>query len=189
MNAGYNTQAQNVSIGEVICAGCNGVEAVNAFMNNVYHREPFITFGTKNFGYGDVNSKFVTIDFGVGTSTAPLTARAVWPAPGATGIPTTFDCTTESQNPCDAGLTEVGYPLSLSAGSWKLTVASTKLVKAGTTLGLPHMVRKYGDAHIRYDQMFMIPKSPLKPATKYTATVKGSLEGVSFTKKWSFTTK
>lgn len=183
--AGYN----GLVLTEVICGSCSGEEAVNVFMNTVYHRDPFVSFDTKSFGFGGYSLQYATIDFGAGGSAPSKTKRVVWPTAGATGIPTTFDCTTESPNPCDAGLTKVGYPISLTGGS-DLTVTSTKLVKAGTATGLAHMVLKNSnDVKIPKSQVYMIPKAPLKPATQYTATVKGSLNNTSFTKTWSFTTQ
>ncbi len=187
--AGYN----GIPMTEVICAGCGGIQAVDAFMNSVYHRTPFVSFYAKSYGFGRYVigglSQYATIDFGAGGSAPSATKRVVWPSANATGVPTTFDCTTESPNPCDAGLTEVGSPISLTGGS-NLTVTSTKLVKAGTATGLALMVRKNSnDSKIPPSQVYMIPKSPLKPATTYTATVKGSLNNTSFTKTWSFTTQ
>jgi hypothetical protein len=158
-------------------------------MNSVYHRTRFVSYWTNSFGFGSKNSKFTTIDFAYGSSAPSPTSRAVWPTAGATGVPTTFDCTTEGPNPCDPGFTLVGSPISLTGAS-DLTITSTKLVKAGTTTALPHMVRDTSyDSRIPLEQVYMIPKSPLKSATKYTATVKGSLNNVSFTNTWSFTTK
>jgi hypothetical protein len=180
------------AMNEVISGGGGGTAVVNQFMNSVYHRVPFVSFQAKSYGFGNyisgATNKYGTIDFASGGSAPSPTTTVVWPSVNATGVPKSFSCNTESPNPCNAGQTVVGSPISLTGGS-DLTITSTKIVKKGTATGLAHLVRTNSfSGYIPKTQVYLIPNAPFAAATSYTATVTGSLNGSAFTKTWSFTT-
>lgn len=182
--AGFNGSAAY----EVISGAGTGAGTVNGLMDTVLHRVPFASYWSGSYGFGNYVSggaaKYGTIDFANISGSPSASARAIWPVASATGVKTSFNCTSESPNPCDAGYTVVGYPISLSAGSG-LTNVITKLVKTGTATGLGHMKKIVANN----TQVYLIPKSPLAASTSYTVTVSGTQNGANFSKTWSFKTQ
>ncbi len=173
---------------EVISGNATGSGTVSSLMDTVLHRVPFASFWSGSYGFGNYVSggtaKYGTIDFANISGSPSAGARAIWPIANATGVKTSFNCTSESPNPCDAGYTVVGYPISLSAGSG-LTNVVTKLVKTGSATGLGHMKKIVANN----TQVYLIPKAQLAASTSYTVTVSGTQNGSNFTKTWSFKTQ
>lgn len=174
---------------EVIGSG-KGSEAIDGkygLMNSVFHRIIFVTFNTKSYGFGNYisgnTSKYGTIDF-ARDYTAPLTTKvSTWPASGATGVYTTFDCATELPNPC-SGL--VGYPISVSGGN-NLTILTHTLKHNGNSVA--HTIRsRANDPSFSSMHFFMLPKAPLAKNTTYAVKVTGKVGDTSFTRSWSFKT-
>jgi hypothetical protein len=94
----------------------NGTTATQTFIDSVWHRIPVLSPWVRDMGYGGGMGNGTgcdTIDFGVGAST-PLSATAVYPYPGQTGVPTSFNGALEGPTPPEppSGWPS-GYPISV----------------------------------------------------------------------------
>lgn len=156
------------------------------WINTLYHRIPFVSYGAKGYGFG-ASTKASTIDFSSGGAKPAAGALATWPVDGDTAIWTTFRCASEVPNPLP-GQTFAGYPVSLTATG---ALAITEHTIDGGTGALEHvMLMKGADSTglIPADQVYLIPKAPLKVSTKYTVKIAGTSGGAAFSKTWVFTT-
>lgn len=156
------------------------------WINTLYHRIPFVSFGAKGYGFG-ASTKASTIDFSSGGAKAAAGTLATWPVDGDTAVWTTFRCASEVPNPLP-GQTFAGYPISLT-GAGALTITE-HTVDAGAGPIEHVMLMKGADSTglIPADQVYLIPKAPLKTSTKYTVKVAGTNGGAAFSKAWVFTT-
>ena len=109
-----------------------GQPAITSLWNTVFHRLAMMRQGVTSAGYGDMamaradyptahvattdlwgntpaGNGYATLDF-TGYTT-PSVTFSYWPASGTTGVPSSFDTTTESPNPLPGGPAVVGPPL------------------------------------------------------------------------------
>lgn len=150
------------------------------------YRIPSVLYGAKGYGFG-ASTKASTIDFSSGGAKPAAGTLATWPVDGDTAIWTTFRCASEVPNP-SPGQTFAGYPVSLTATG---ALAITEHTIDGGTGALEHvMLMKGADSTglIPADQVYLIPKAPLKVSTKYTVKIAGTSGGAAFSKTWVFTT-
>ncbi len=155
------------------------------WINSLYHRIPFVSFGAKSYGWGAVKAS--TVDFASGGTPPKAGTIAAWPVDGETDVWTTFRCASESPNPLP-GQTNAGYPVSLSAGA-ALTLGEHTITAEGAAI--EHVLISRGTDKtglIPADVIFLIPKAPLAAKKQYTVDVKGTVGGAPFEKRWSFTT-
>jgi len=161
------------------------------WVNSLYHRIPFVSFGAKSYGWGAAGTgrpAAATIDFASGGAAAAAGTVAVWPVDGETEVWSTFRCASESPNPLP-GQTNAGYPVSLT-GAAVLDLSEHTIAPADGA-ALEHvLLSKTTDKTglIPAEQIFLIPKDPLAKSTKYNVTVKGTVGGTPFGKTWTFTT-
>lgn len=156
------------------------------WINTLYHRIPFVSYGAKGYGFG-ASTKASTIDFSSGGAKPAAGALATWPVDGDTAIWTTFRCASEVPNPLP-GQTFAGYPISLTASG---ALAITEHTVEGDAGALDHVLLMKGKDStglIPADQVYLIPKAPLKASTKYTVKIAGTSGGAAFSKTWVFTT-
>ena len=108
------TQMVGVTISEVVAEGVGPADAVDLWVDSVYHREPFVTPEWIATGFG-IDGSYTAMAF---VTAYPQSRDQViaYPVNGQVGVPTTFDSDTESPDPApDHGL--VGYPITVSVGS------------------------------------------------------------------------
>jgi len=162
----------------------------SGWVNTLYHRIPFVSYGAAGYGYGGAGSGYPgcsTIDFASGGKAPSATAISTWPVDGDTAIWTTFRCGSEIPNPLP-GKTYAGYPVSITGGG-ALDVPTHTIT--GPSGALPHVfITKKSDSAglIPDSQVYLIPNDPLAKSTKYTVTMSGTVAGTPFTKTWTFTT-
>lgn len=167
--------------------GHGAVLGESGWINTLYHRIPFVSYGAGGYGFGNNSGKWATIDFSSGGAAPSATAISTWPVDGDTGVWTTFRCASEIPNPLP-GQTVAGYPVSLT-GAKALVLSSQSMSKAGTDVPMVILTKSTDSAGLIPDtQVYMIPKSPLTPSTKYDVKVKGTVGGSPFDLAFSFTT-
>ena len=205
--AGYSAadQADLGMHGEIVAAGhiANEADSVDFLMSIPYHRMVALDHEARDAGAARpcnaAGQGFEVIDIGAlkGSGPGPLTAPAVWPPDGATGVWTMMG--RENPNPlapaewCDPDCP--GYPASVQvpasrAGSVNvLNVARFSIVRRGGS-EVPVRVLGRDDpivAHARHWAV-AIPLQPLQPGATYDVLFSGSDNAGAFSKAWSFTT-
>ena len=177
---------------EVVHSVADAHEAItgqNGWINTLYHRIPFVAYGTKDFGFGYASStggQDSTTDFGSGNS-ASKTAMTTWPADGDTAVWTTFHNAYESPNPLP-NQQVAGYPITVVGGS-ALTLATHDVTANSGAVN--HIVMTSGNdpaGLIPSSQVYLIPNSVLAKNTKYTVHVTGTVNGQAYDRTFSFTT-
>jgi hypothetical protein len=167
--------------------GHGSILGSDGWINTLYHRIPFVSFGAKGYGFGNNSGKFATIDFSSGGSSPGKTALAPWPADGDTGVYSTFRCASEIPNPIP-GATYAGYPVSLTGGG-ALSVTTHTMSTGGANVDHVFITKATdGAGLVPESQVYLIAKSPLKTNTKYDVHMAGTVSGSAFDTTWSFTT-
>lgn len=161
------------------------------WVNSLYHRIPFVSFGAKSYGWGAEGisrPSASTVDFAGGGASPAAGTVAVWPVDGDTEVWSTFRCASETPNPLP-GQTFAGYPVSLT-GAAALTLSEHTITGADGAAVEHVFLSKTTDKSglIPADQIYLIPKDPLAKSTKYTVVVKGTVGGAAFDKTWTFST-
>ena len=109
----------------------NGTQAVQSWIDSVWHRTPILSPWVRDFGYGNAGSgtgssavKCDTMDFSTGTTTA-ATVVATYPYAGQTGVPTSFNGSYEGPTPpAPPSGWPSGYPIHIYAK--KATISDTR---------------------------------------------------------------
>ncbi len=178
---------------EVIHSLADAHEAItgqDGWINTLYHRIPFVAYGTKDFGFGAASGtggQTSTTDFGSGNS-ASKTAMTTWPADGDTGVWTTFHNASESPNPLPSQQV-AGYPITIIGGS-TLTLATHPVTANNNAVN--HIVMSSSNdpaGLIPSSQFYLIPNDVLSTNTTYVVHVTGTVNAsTSYDITFSFTT-
>jgi hypothetical protein len=168
----------------VFGSGASGGNAVQIWVDSVWHRTPILSPWVRDFGYGDA-AGVATMDFGVGDAT-PSDAFATWPADGQTDVPTSFAGNTEEPTPpVPPGGWPSGYPITIYL---KGTVTSAVLVREGDATTIASQAFGPGDAvsmGLLANDYFIYANEPLVSGTLYHVHADTSRGAVDF----SFTTR
>lgn len=196
----------------------SGSQHIDLHLNSVYHLHGVLTPTANEVGMGFSTSNtsgrtFGSISTGV-TDNRMLTVRNpwMWPAADGVNVPTTFLPASEVPNP----LPDVAPNLAISVGSPimycqrsdsgnRLEISSTSFIEETSKKPEPVWVLKHASAlvsnavsaEIRSDPnatqstahcVFLIPKSPLKPQTRYEVSINAVRNGIPTDTRWSFVT-
>ena len=175
--AGY-TGSASFEVVHSVSDAHSAITGQNGWINTLYHRIPFVGYGTKDFGFGAASGtggQTSTIDFGSGNS-APKTAMTTWPASGDTAVWTTFHNAYESPNPLP-NQQVAGYPITIIGGS-AITLA-THDVTANNAAVAHILMNSTNDPAglIPTSQIYLIPNNVLSKNTTYTVHVTGTVNG------------
>ena len=195
--AGY-TLVRPYATGEVISAATS--------RSGFYHAEELITAIYHRFGVFEPMFKEMGTGAATGSTytyfTANLTAsnglgaglgrgRIVgYPGDGQTGVATRFDSDTESPDPVPNQNT-VGYPVSVHSDIvGNITVTSfTIRPRGGSDLAVRLLSNATDSAHTQPHEAAIVPLATLNSKTTYDVSFVGTVDGVSVTRNWSFTTE
>jgi hypothetical protein len=165
-----------------------GSQAVDKWVDSVWHRIPILSPWVADAGYGSVN-KCDTMDFGwmpTLSDRAPLT----YPVDGQTGIPRSFDGNTESPTlPVPPKGWPSGYPIMIYAIDLKVTshtLVDDQNAPVDHIWIAPEDTAAMG---ILRNELVMYAHSPLKKATTYHVVIDGEHKGEAVHLAWSFTTR
>lgn len=186
--AGYPGQAEYEVVHSVSDAHA-AITGVDGWINTLYHRIPFVSYSTKDFGFGadsGGSGQTSTIDFGSGNSAPSSKSMTTWPADGDTGIWTTFHNAYEIPNPLP-NQQVAGYPITIIGGG-ALTLA-THEVTANNAAVAHIVITSSTDSTglIPQSQIYLIPNNVLSKNTKYTVHVTGTVSGSPYDVTFSFT--
>jgi Cysteine-rich secretory protein family len=174
--AGYKGSPRS----EVMAFSGNPTSAIAQWINSVYHRTPLLSPWIREMGYG-MTADCDTIDMGLGTKT-PDDATAVYPYPGQTGLPLSFDGSHEGPTPpAPPSGWPSASPVHLYVKSY--TVTSHDVFVNGTCDPIAHQWLPDKDQYILY------PDKPFAKATEYRVVIVGTKAGTPLTFDWTFTTK
>jgi hypothetical protein len=167
----------------------NGTTSTQQFIDSVWHRIPILSPWVRDMGYGGATG-CDTIDFGVGAATAD-TVTAVYPYPGQSGVPTSFNGTYEGPPPPEPpGGWPSGYPVTTYLKGAKTASVHTITV-LGSTTPLDHQIISPGDADamgLVTDEFILYTNAPMTAATHYHVHVEATGTSGSVTFDWVFTT-
>lgn len=195
--AGYRFTETEFAFGEVISATSSqsGFDAAEDLIAAIYHRfvimEPkFREAGagsaTVSGGYTYFTTNFTANGLGAGLGTGGLRA---YPYSGQINVPTVFYSDRESPDPV-AGRNEVGYPISVHADiDGKIVVTSFTIAPRNGTALPTYLLTRTADIHTPESAAAIIPAAVLTAKTVYDVAFAGTVDGVSVTRSWSFTTQ
>lgn len=188
---------------EVIAFVHNATGAVDGWMNTLYHRIPFMDAGLTACGYGAAGSgtwesstKIDTMDFGwsdaSGRKFTGPSVEGIYPPPGFSGVPPSFDGMESPQPPTPSG----GYPSgTIITVTWSETanfaVEVHEIWRDDTGDQLPHVwLDATNDANLAgANTIAMYANNPLDSGTKYWVHIKGKKNGADWDRTWFFYTE
>jgi hypothetical protein len=193
MTLPQKSRTPGVSIGDRAAAagfqGSTSLETIGPFspmIGSVYHRLPYLAFGSGKYGAADISPSTGVYDFGVAASVPP-NAVVTWPADGATAY-IDFIHVVEAPDPLpDVADLTVGYPVSLHA-SGALAITSATLTGPEGVIDVYSLTSANDGSHFIQNEIFLVPKKPLTSGNTYTASFEGSVDGVAFSKVTHFLT-
>ena len=190
--AGYPLEPGN-SWAEVVAYGYGPADAVDGWMETVYHRIPYTTPYWTEAGYGQ-NGLYSSMSFVSPYPNGPRTA-VIYPVDGQRDVPVDFDSDIEWPDPApDHGV--VGYPITLTVAAnsssggdnpYNLYVLDATLTDdSGREIDC--IVSDPDDDEYLSNTAFMLPTSPMSRGTTYTATMVVEWDGIEETIRATFTT-
>jgi uncharacterized protein YkwD len=196
----------------------SGADHLNWHLNSVYHLAGVLTPNANELGIGftaaadDPSHVMSSITIGVTDRRLPPVKEPwVWPVDGATQVPVSFVPYTEMPNPLPDVATnysiKVGPPIMYCKRVNRtvgMRVSVTGPNEVGSSQPLPSWVLKHSattimaspGVEVRTDPnlgntrhcIFVVPKEPLRPGTRYELVMDVEYEGVSTKTQWAFTT-
>ena len=190
--AGYPLEPGN-SWAEVVAYGYGPADAIDGWMETVYHRIPYTTPYWREAGYGQ-NGQYSAMSFVSPYPNGPRTA-VIYPVDGQRDVPLDFDSDIEWPDPApDHGV--VGYPITLTVAANRATdgdnpyglyvLDATLTDETGREINC--IVSDPDDDEYLSNTAFMLPLSPLSRGTTYTATMVVEWDGIEENISATFTT-
>jgi uncharacterized protein YkwD len=178
---------------EIMAFVNNPQNAVDTWVNSVWHRTPLMDPTSYDMGYGFAAAGCDVIDFGRGMA-APATALVVYPYDGQTNVWPSFNGAYEGpMPPAPASGWPSGLPVSVHGKA--LAITEHVITLDGDTTPIEHVWLDSkatnvdgGVASTLKSQNFMYTNKPFMPNTKYHVKVSGTYAGGMIMKEWSFTT-
>lgn len=193
--AAWSTVAE-VQVGSTLPVS-DGAGMVDALFAAPYHRLGLVYYRVDEAGVGHGATGVpysIVIDLGRNPGQgAPATTAVIWPRDGDVGVWTQGAPEMPDPIPENNG-SPYGYPISVSVHENKtLTVSSFTLEGPGgatvSTKLLDHAtdtnLQSVGGRHFAA----LLPRAPLASNTTYTVRFTGAIDGVAYTKTWTFTTQ
>ena len=182
--AGYDSRGG----GEVMAFNGDPDAAIGQWINSVWHRIPILDPWTRDMGYGGAD-ECDTIDFGTGGD-APEDTVVVYPYPGQTGLPTSFNGQYEGpMPPAPASGWPSSTPITLYAR--ELVITEHTLTLDGDTTPIEHMWLTSDDpenGNFLRRSVFMYGNEPFAANTSYRVKIVGTYVGGALEREWTFTT-
>ncbi len=188
---------------EVIAFLHHPEQSVDGWMNTLYHRIPFMNANMTACGYGAAGSggwqngdRIDTIDFGRkdadGNTYDGPPVEGIYPPPGSSGIPPSFDGLESPQPPPPP----TGYPSgTIITVTWSkptgFKVDEHDIWAEDDQVELPVVwLDGNNDSNLAgANTIAMYAHQPLKKATKYWVHIKGEKGGKDWEKTWYFWTE
>lgn len=173
-------------VAELVASGLPSAPyAVVSFMDAPYHRRLLLKPGKIDFGCAQDLSYTC---FVLGGSTRQQVVLS--PPHSSDGVPTSWDGREEpSPTRGTQAKPPFGYPITLAAYGYdsNMSFLSANLASASGEI-VPCFVKNPSNDTEAKNLIILLPKSPLKSKSIYTATAKFSLDGQDHSESWSFRT-
>jgi len=192
---GYTPNGQLAGENSVIYEGVTAPQAVNNWMQTLYHRLGMMDPNLTRVGFGS-QGRYQVMDIGQGRLRGWLAhdAISVFPWPGMQNVPTTY--VREIPHPISYDY-EIGIPITIEffgmrgMGIGRPAVHLRNLSDGGRELGV--YVQSPGHPFLKEWDMAqliaIIPQSPLPPHSVIEVDVDAIVDGGKFNPQWQFTTK
>ena len=198
--AGYNPSSYQEVFSDAMMVGTDSAQTTLA---TPYHRAYAMDYTMVQMGFGFVPNSdgqgALVSDLAVptgGTAQGMSSTVSVYPVDQATNVSVLMPNEAPAYSlaqPWGTG-SYPGYPVSVqlnkaavwSTGTFTLKETSSGASVAGTMMD--NTSSSLLDFNIR-NWAFFVPNAPLKPNTSYTASFAATVDGGSFSKAWSFTTR
>ena len=170
--------------------------AVDEWLNTVFHRVPMLHPNMAQFGYGlstaDSRANDVA-DYASGAADDDA-AITVWPPPGATGVPGSFDTREEGPMPTapPGGGTTTGPIVSVYFSTAASVTVTAHSIRDSSGATLPDTLLAPSDPSFGAFMMgsyCFYAAGPAASGATFTASITGTIGGSPFTTTWSFTTQ
>jgi uncharacterized protein YkwD len=194
--AGYNFTRSSYAFGEVIVRSGNpsGYFGSEELIAAIYHR--FVIFEPvfKEAGAGAATASnravYITTNFAIDGLARALGAGGLvtYPFASQVNVARNFYSDTETPDPV-ASKNEVGYPISVHTDiTGSIAVESFTVRPRGGAPLSTFLLTNSSDGHTPRSAAAIIPTDPLAPATTYDVQFTGTVDGMSVSRSWSFTT-
>ncbi|MBI5533541.1 MAG: hypothetical protein HY898_12555 [Deltaproteobacteria bacterium] len=209
-NPNYSADNENAGKNSVIACGygSNGdqglAEAVDLWINSLYHRLPLLHAGLTEVGFASKQG-WNCINYRPGTQKTKAAAAVIWPPAETYDVPTDFvgfeaPCPTKVDNPLATNGMDCqgsGFIVTASWNNWGgfQSVQSVDLIEDATGTPVPLLVW-YGDGVVGHDPakgytpdtISIVPQASLAANTKYRVDIKATVGGDASNVLTSFTT-
>jgi hypothetical protein len=171
----------------------NPAQAVDTWVNSVWHRIPILDPWTTHLGYGS-STRCDTIDFGRGSMPPPANTIAIYPYDGQLDVPTSFDGQTDAPGP---PAPPDGWPSAspISVHAQNVVVTQHTLTLDGSSALIDHVWLDSDTDSVPADTRrsltntaFLYANKPFQANSKYRVQISGSYGSGTFSKTWTFTT-
>ncbi|HYP88703.1 MAG TPA: CAP domain-containing protein [Polyangiaceae bacterium] len=184
-------------------------QAVDLWINGVYHRRPLLDPGLTKVGAASIQGyNCFNYNAAGNTTVLKLDHAVLWPADGMTDVPRAFGgnegpCPTNPADPTASGsCAAAGFIISATYYGWGTnrasaltSVSSVTLTDTTTSAAVPLLtwyadgVSGHDPAHgYMRDEIALVPQAALTPNTTYRVDVDAVVGGSAAPLSWSFTT-
>jgi hypothetical protein len=171
----------------------NGANAVQGWIDSIWHRSPVLSPWVQEFGYGGL-AGCQTIDFGVGPA-APATLALTYPYNGQTNVPVGFNGREGPPPPPPPTGWPSGYPITVylrGTGTQPASVTEHVLTVDGSSEPIAHVWLAPGEplsmGLLRFE-FFLYAHRPLAAQTRYRVRIVGTNAAGPVNLDWTFTTR
>jgi uncharacterized protein YkwD len=195
--AGYRFTQRSYAYGEVISSTVDqsGVNAAEDLITAIYHRfaifEPSFRQAGAGAGVSSAGRTYFTVDL-TADGLTPALGNAnfvVYPFAGQMNLPRVFFSDYESPDPVP-NRNQVGYPISVHADITAVLSVQSFTVKPRNGMALTTQLLSHAnDPETPASAAAIIPLDVLSGATTYDVQFAGTIDGVSVSRAWSFTTQ
>jgi len=178
--AGYTGTARF----ETMAFGGAGLNAVQQWLNSVWHKEPLLSPWMGDQGYGRATG-CDTMDFGVGTISVS-DVIASYPYDGQIDVPCSFSGNEGPPPPAPPDGFPSGSPIHLFIQNATITTHTLRV--SGTVLDLPHTWLTPADSPFLANAFAMYADDPMAATTTYEVHIIGTHNGSPLDITFEFTT-
>jgi uncharacterized protein YkwD len=183
------------AVGENISFGLgDGFASIDGLMTAIYHRFGLLSSRTTEVGLGAVTTHpsfglaLTVVDAATTSQAAPAGWVGLWPPPGFTQTPLSFDSDTEAPDPVP-GQNTVGYPVSVQIDNARNLQVQSFTLTTPNNRDLPgRILSRSSDASTPQSASAFIPTEVLQPGLVYTARFRGTADGAPLERTWRFST-
>ena len=164
--------------------------AVADWVDSVFHRFPMLRSDLDGIGFGMAAVDILPIevmDMSYTDAAGDVRLSSPYPADGQLEVPVAF-FGNELPDPVPTGGSyPTGYPVTLNfSPAARVVIATWSITDPHGTTSDAYVINPTPASE---NVLSLLPKKPFAAGTRYSVHVTGTINGSSFTRDWSFTTK